>query len=94
MSVETCPLCRREVALTFHHLIPKKVHGRNFFQKKYSKSELRSGIDICRKCHDGIHDFYDEMALGKNLSTLEAIQSDPALAKHFAWVAKQRVATD
>lgn len=85
-----CPLCQRQTALTFHHLIPKKVHARNFFKKKYSKFELREGIDICRKCHDGLHDLYDEMTLGKQFDTLELIQSDPALTKHFAWVAKQR----
>ena len=86
----TCPLCLRETSLTFHHLVPKKVHGRNYFQKKYKKSELRAGIDICRKCHDGLHDLYDENQLGKEFNTLEAIQADPALTKHFAWVAKQR----
>ncbi len=86
-----CPLCQREISLTFHHLIPKKVHGRNYFQKKFKKAELRAGIDICRKCHDGIHDLYDEMQLGKAFNTLELIQEDAALAKHFAWVAKQRI---
>jgi len=88
-----CPLCLRHVALTFHHLIPKKLHNRNFFKKKYKKNELRDGIMICRLCHDGLHDLYDEMTLGKDYNTLEAIQDDPALIKHFAWVAKQKAGT-
>lgn len=90
---ESCPLCNRHVNLTFHHLIPKKVHGRNFFKKKYKKSELRAGIMICRLCHDGLHDFYDEMCLGKDYNTLDAILADPPLIKHFAWVAKQKAGT-
>lgn len=87
---EACPLCQREVELTFHHLIPKKVHGRNFFKKKYKREDLREGIMICRLCHDGVHDLYDEMKLGKELNSLDAIKADPALSKHFSWVAKQK----
>lgn len=90
---DSCPLCGREVALTFHHLIPKKVHGRNFFKKKYKKNELKDGIMICRLCHDGVHDFYDEMRLGKEFNSLEAIQADEALTRHFTWVAKQKAGT-
>ena len=88
-----CPLCGRAVDLTFHHLIPKKVQGRNFFQKTYSKDELKEGIDICRLCHDGLHNLYDEMKLGKELQTLAAIQVDEILAKHFKWVSKQKSGT-
>lgn len=90
---DCCPLCERDVALTFHHLIPKKVHARNFFKKKYSRRDLKKGIDICRLCHNGLHDLYDEMKLGKEFSTLETIQADPALTKHFTWVAKQKAGT-
>lgn len=90
---DSCPLCQRSVNLTFHHLIPKKVQGRNFFKKKYKKRELKDGIMICRLCHDGLHDLYDEMQLGKAYNTLDAILGDPALAKHFAWVAKQKAGT-
>lgn len=90
---DACPLCHRQVALTFHHLIPKKVHARNFFKKKYKKDELRDGIMICRLCHNGLHDLYDEMTLGKTFNTLDAISADPALSKHFNWVAKQKAGT-
>ena len=86
-----CPLCGREVALTFHHLIPKKLHRRTRFQKEYSREERNRGIDICRLCHDGIHDFYDEMTLAKKFASLELIQADEKLAKHFLWVSRQKV---
>lgn len=48
------------------------------------------GVNICRPCHDGIHDLYSEMDLAKRLHTLESLLADEALRKHFAWVAKQK----
>ncbi|NVJ62343.1 MAG: hypothetical protein HWE27_18290, partial [Gammaproteobacteria bacterium] len=77
--------------LTFHHLIPRKLHRRKRFQKLYSKQELNQGIEICRKCHRGIHKTYDEMTLGQEFNSLQLILSDTALLKHFHWVAKQKV---
>ncbi|PHR85854.1 MAG: hypothetical protein COA78_38735 [Blastopirellula sp.] len=87
----TCIFCSRMALLTFHHLIPKKVHRRKFFKKNYSKDELHRGIDICRLCHIGIHDLYDEMQLAKVFNTVETLKNDEALLKHFNWVAKQKV---
>ncbi len=86
-----CSLCQREVLLTFHHLIPKKVHRRPYFKKTYAKADLNQGIWVCRLCHNGIHDHYDEMTLAKRLQTLKKIQTDPQLQRHAAWVAKQKV---
>jgi 5-methylcytosine-specific restriction endonuclease McrA len=87
-----CPLCKRTTALTFHHLIPKKVHRRNFFQKNYKRQQLATGIYICRQCHNGIHLLFDEMTLAKRFNTLENLLMDEALQKHFRWVARQRLA--
>ncbi len=86
-----CPLCGRECTLTFHHLIPRKLHRRTFYKKNFSKAELSRGIEICRKCHSGIHDLYDEMTLAREYDSFERIQSDAALSRHFGWVAKQKV---
>lgn len=80
--------------LTFHHLIPKKMHRRPYFRKHVSREARAAGIHICRQCHNGIHRFYDEMTLAKTLNSLERLTSDEALMKYFAWVAKQRVSID
>lgn len=85
-----CPFCTREMPLTFHHLIPKKVHRRKRFKRTYSREALARGIFICRRCHDGIHDRYSEMELAKHLNTPEALAGDPRLKRHFDWVARQR----
>lgn len=86
-----CPCCGRVTKLTFHHLIPKKMHRRTYFKKHVSRAVRAEGIMICRQCHSGIHRFYDEMTLAKKLNTLALLTSDPALARFFAWVGKQRI---
>ncbi len=86
-----CPLCGRWVPLTFHHLIPRKVHRRPRFKNTLSKAELNQGIFICRLCHDGIHDRYDEMTLALEFATLDKLQADPKIRRHADWVAKQKV---
>ena len=86
-----CLCCCRLTWLTFHHLIPRKMHRRSHFKKHYTKNELAAGVMICRQCHNGIHRFYDEMTLAKSFSSLTALRSDPSLAEYFAWVARQKV---
>ncbi|NDW21240.1 hypothetical protein GTW09_06890 [Alteromonas hispanica] len=93
-TVGICPCCKRKTRLTFHHLIPKKMHRRPFFKKNYTKAQLQEGVYICRQCHSGIHRFYDEMMLAKRLSTLQLLLADEQLTTFFNWVAKQRVKVD
>ena len=92
-SPTACQLCDRLVPLTFHHLIPKKVHRRAFFQKNFSREQLNCGILICRACHSGIHRLYDEMHLAKYLNSLDQLQADPQIQRHVQWVAKQHYRT-
>lgn len=89
-TVDICPFCRRESALTFHHLIPRKVHRRARFSKRYDRSTLNLGIRICRLCHSGIHACHDEMRLATDFNTPQALCNDPTLQKHFRWVSKQK----
>ena len=86
-----CELCERVKPLTFHHLIPRSMHRKPRFQKRYDKREMRSrGMNICRLCHSGIHDLIPEKDLGDKYSTKELLLAHPALAKHVAWVRKQK----
>lgn len=86
----SCALCSRVTALTFHHLIPRKMHRRPRFRKDYSREQLNAGIDVCRRCHSGLHRLHDEMTLAKQLNTLEALQEDDAVQRHVSWVSKQK----
>lgn len=76
--------------LTFHHLIPRKVHRRPHFKRRYDRETLNAGIMVCRRCHRGIHRQYDEMTLAKSFNSLEALLADAPLSAHFQWVAKQK----
>jgi len=85
-----CLLCGRSTLLTFHHLIPRKMHRRAWFQKHFRREELASGIFICALCHKGIHKTYDEMTLGKQFNSPARLLQDETLQRHFAWVARQK----
>jgi rubrerythrin len=88
---EQCPLCERHLLLTFHHLIPKKMHRRTRFRKAYTRAELAQGVWVCRECHSAIHRFFDEMTLARDLNTLALLQAEPQLQRHAQWLAKRRV---
>ena len=85
-----CELCGRDVFLTFHHLIPKKMHRRTRFKKTYTKTQLNEGIMICSLCHKGLHKLFDEMTLGRDLNTLPKLRANEKVQKHTQWVRKQK----
>jgi len=66
------------------------MHRRTHFRKAHDKNQLNTGINICRRCHTGLHKLYDEMTLAKQFNTLKKLQSDDAIQRHCAWVAKQK----
>ena len=67
-KIGCCPCCSRTVPLTFHHLVPKKVHRRNRYKKLYSKNDLNRGVYLCRRCHKGIHRTFDELTLAEKVN--------------------------
>ena len=88
-----CPFCGRKVNLTFHHLIPKKMHRRRYFRKTFTREQLAAGIYLCRLCHSGVHDLFDEMTLARQLNTPSLLRGNELLAKHCQWVSRQRSGT-
>ena len=85
-----CELCQAGRELTFHHLIPKKVHRRAFFRRTYDREQLQQGVFLCRLCHRAVHRFYDEMTLARQFASLAALQASPELQKHVQWARKQK----
>lgn len=90
-SRQTCVGCGQSRRLTFHHLIPKKLHRRQHFKRHFTKADLNRGVMLCRPCHAGVHRLFDEMWLAKSLNTAASLLAEPRLQKHFAWVAKLRI---
>lgn len=87
-----CELCEREKPLTEHHLIPRAVHGKTYFKKRFSREEMtHRRISICRSCHKGIHRLIpDEKELARDFNTKAALLEDERIQKHVEWVKKQR----
>jgi hypothetical protein len=90
-SATRCATCGRRVRLTFHHLIPRKLHRRSRFRRLYSREELNRGVNLCQPCHRGIHKRFSEMELGTHYQSLAALRDDEDLRRYFAWVARQKV---
>lgn len=88
-SNTVCEMCKNQLKLTFHHLIPKSTHKNKWFRKNFSREEmLMRGIDICRQCHNFLHRSYSEKFLGRELNTLEAILNDEKIKKYVSWAKK------
>lgn len=87
-----CELCGREQPLTEHHLIPRAVHSKKRFIKRFGKEEMRSRkINLCKLCHDGIHDLIpDEKELAESYNTKELLLEDERVVKHIEWVRRQK----
>ena len=86
----SCELCGRERELTFHHLIPRKVHRRTFFRRRHSKEELQRGARLCGLCHRAVHRAYDELTLAREFSSLQALRASPVLQRHVRWARRQK----
>lgn len=87
-----CELCDREVRLTFHHLIPRRVHKRTRFIRQHGKEQMRStGIWLCTLCHSGIHTIIpNERVLAESYNTKDLLLSHEGIARHIAWARKQK----
>jgi hypothetical protein len=89
-SQARCELCDRPRVLTKHHLLPRAVHRKKRYVKRYGKKEMRKrGLMICSDCHAGIHDLIpDEKELADNYYTKELLLANEAIKKHVTWVKK------
>ncbi len=76
---------------TRHHLVPRAVHRKKRFKKRFSKDEMRTTIDLCRDCHRAVHDFLpDEKVIARDYYTIELLRAHPEIAKFLEWVRKQK----
>ena len=92
-SGDVCELCERPGQnRSFHHLIPRAVHSKTRFKKTFGRQEMRErGLMLCMLCHSGIHDLVpDEKELARDYNTRDSLLAHPAIAKHVAWVRKQK----
>jgi hypothetical protein len=74
-----CPLCERPIPpqarSSRHHLTPRARGG------------TRLGtVRLHQICHRAIHARYSEVEIARRLADIEALKSNPELARFIAWV--------
>lgn len=88
---ECCETCGRSVVLSFHHLIPKKVHNKSSIKRIHLDINFdHYGIWVCRDCHKKIHKLYDHRTLGEEYYNLKLLNSSVEFRKFLSWVRKQK----
>jgi len=86
-----CELCDCDKAHNFHHFIPRTVHTNKWFRKRFSREEMRQGIELCKGCHGAIHDLIpDEKELGRHYNTRRRLLSHPRLRDYVRWKRERR----
>lgn len=82
-----CQLCERAEPLTRHHLIPRALHNKPRYRKRYSREQRLSAVVwLCVPCHRHLHRLYDEPVLADRLNHLKALQQDPEMAQFVDWL--------
>jgi len=85
----TCELCQRDINLSFHHLIPRTLHSRKWFQKNFSREEMALGLMLCKDCHDAVHRFIPEKNLGTDFNTKEKLLAHEKVQTFVTWISKR-----
>jgi hypothetical protein len=71
-----CEFCEREQKLTEHHLIPRAVHSKKKFLKRFGKEEMKSRtVDLCKLCHKGVHRLFSEKELAEEYKDKQGYSS-------------------
>ena len=76
MICPLCPLCKRDIQLTQHHVVPRNFGG-------------KEKISICKDCHNAIHARYSNKELKEKFFTLELLMVDSDLQKAYKFFGKQ-----
>lgn len=85
-----CELCGCANIHNFHHLIPKTNHKNKWFKKNFTWEQMQEGLDICKECHDTIHDLIpDEKKLGKLYNTYDKLMGHEKLRGYVMWRRKK-----
>ena len=81
-----CQLCQSEDAHNFYHFIPRTLHSNKWFKRRYTHGQMQDGIDVCKSCHQAIHDLIpDEKELGRHYNTKEKLLAHPEIGRYVTW---------
>ena len=79
-----CVFCLRVLknGTTEHHLIPRRCHKNRWFQKRFTREQMRQTVPACRECHNAIHQFVPrEKELGRTYNSISSLLSHPDFSR-------------
>lgn len=82
---KVCPLCQRVIPPALeskHHLVPKLKGG---------KTTEDNIVVLHRPCHDKVHAVFTEAELARNYASIDALLTDPEIAKFVTWISKRPI---
>lgn len=91
-KMQECTLCKREIGeLTFHHLIPRKMHDKKYIKKMHPQLDFKShGIYVCKPCHQSIHLYISHRELASYYYSVDKLLQHKVLQKFISFNSKQR----
>jgi len=86
-----CEICLRDwIPLTYHHLIPKKVHAKALKRGWHEEWRLNSVAWLCRACHNFVHRVAGNEELAKEWWSVERLLEREDVQGWARWVGRVR----
>ncbi|KAF3066421.1 hypothetical protein GL218_09108 [Daldinia childiae] len=90
-DADGCELCGRDwVPLSYHHLIPRFVHGKAVKRKWHRAADLENVAWLCGACHRFVHRFAGHEELARRYYTVELLMGEEAVRRWVEWVGRLR----
>lgn len=86
--MSSCELCKRNLNLTEHHLIPKEMHNKKWCKRMFDFNEINSKLYVCHDCHAAIHMFISNKDLAKIYNNKNKLIEHQKLMEFVEWVSK------
>jgi len=85
-----CALCGRATPLTRHHLIPRTLHRKPRYRKRYGRDYMQTAVLwICRPCHSHLHRTLSERELADQYASREALLAHADIRAFAEWLASK-----
>lgn len=82
----SCVFCFSPEKLSFHHLIPKKMHTKTYIKKQFPETDLNTyGITLCASCHKMVHRKINHRDLALKYNTLDKLLLHSEIKKFVAF---------
>lgn len=70
-----CATCDRTRPLSFHHLVPRTLHGGRWCRKRFTRDDKRRGVEVCHDCHDAFHRLAGARELAECCDNVQALRA-------------------